>query len=121
MKVEELTLTITRIEDSTDKEGNVCLKCKGYNSYKQGKQNAFNFFSNIKLYPVNQEQFETTKERLFNQTEDKPKLKIKAYQSELVTPLQNGRLFANLIVWRYDFCKNKLFSKNTLLNYGKDN
>ena len=121
MKLEEITLTITRIEDSTDKDGNVCLKCKGYNSYGKGRQKGFNFFSNIRLYPVNQEQYESTKERLFSQTDEKPKLKIKAYQNELVTPLVGGRLTANLITYKYDFFRDKLFSKKELLNYGKDN
>ena len=65
------------------------------------------------------EQFEETKARLFSQTEEKPKINIIAYQSELVTPLQNGTLRANLICYRFDFAKNKLFSKKTLLNYGK--
>lgn len=119
MKLEELKLTITRIEDSMDKEGNVCLKCKGYNTYKSGSRTACNFFSSIKLYPVSQEQMDITKERLFIQTDEKPKLKIIAYQSELVTPLQNGRLFATLICYKYDFQKNKLFKKKKLLNLSK--
>ena len=121
MKVEEMTLTITRIEDSTDKDGNVCLKCKGYNSYGKGRQKGFNFFSSIRLYPITQLQLDEVKNRLFSQVDDKPKIKIKAYQNELVTPLQNGRLLANLIVYRFDFIKNKLFAKKELLNYGKNN
>ena len=117
MKVEEMTITITRIEDSTDKDGNVCLQCKGYQSYKMKGKNAFNFFSGIRLYPISQEQVDETKNRLFNQTELKPKLKIKAYQNELSTPLINGNIRCNLIVYRYDFEKNKMFNKTKLLNY----
>lgn len=121
MKLEELKITITRLEDGLDKDGNTYLKAKGYNPYKQGGKKAYNFFSNIKLYPISQEQFEETKNRLFSQTEDKPKLPIIAYQSELVTPLQNGKIFCNLVVWKYDFVKSKLYKKRELLNYGKDN
>ena len=121
MKLEELKIVITRLEDGIDKEGNTFLKAKGYNAYKSNGKNAYNFFSNIKLYPVSQEQFEETKNRLFSQTEDKPKLKIVAYQSELVTPLQNGKIFCNLIVWKYDFSNKKLYNKKELLNYGKEN
>lgn len=121
MKLEELKITITRLEDGLDKDGNTYLKAKGYNVYKSNGKNAFNFFSNIKLYPVNETQFLETKNRLFSQTEDKPKLHIIAYQSELVTPLQNGKIFCNLVVWKYDFVKGKLFRKKELLNYGKDN
>jgi hypothetical protein len=121
MKLEELKLTITRLEDGLDKDGNTYLKAKGYNTYKSNGKHAFNFFSNIKLYPINETQFEETKNRLFSQTEEKPKINIIAYQSELVTPLQNGTLRANLICYRFDFAKNKLFRKKELLNYGKDN
>lgn len=121
MKVEEMKLIIIRLEDGVDKDGNTYLKAKGYNCYGRGKQKGYNFFSNIKLYPVSQEQMDETKNRLFSQTELKPKLPIIAYQSELVTPLQNGKIFCNLVVWKYDFSKNKLFSKKTLLNYGKEN
>ena len=121
MKLEELKIVITRLEDGLDKDGNTFLKAKGYNAYKSGSKTAYNFFSNIKLYPVSQEQFEETKNRLFTQTEEKPKLKIIAYQSELVTPLQNGKIFCNLVVWKYDFTKNKLYKKKELLNYGKEN
>lgn len=121
MKVEELKIVITRLEDGIDKDGNTFLKAKGYNSYKGNGKTAYNCFSNIKLYPVNAEQFMETKNRLFSQTEDKPKLKIVAYQNELVTPLQNGRLFANLICYKYDFEKNKLFKKKQLLSLGQEN
>lgn len=121
MKLEELKLTITRLEDGIDKDDNTYLKAKGYNSFKSGGRTSFNFFSNIKLYPISQEQFDETKNRLFSQTEEKPKINIIAYQSELVTPLQNGTLRANLICYKYDFAKNKLFRKKELLNYGKDN
>lgn len=119
MKIEDLKLTITRIEDGTDKDGNVFLKCKGYNAYRQGKNNAYNFFSSIKLYPINQQQLDETKNRLFSQTVDKPKLKINAYQCELATPLMGGRVFASLTAYRFDFATKKLFKKNELLNYGK--
>lgn len=121
MKLEELKLTITRLEDGLDKDGNTYLKAKGYNSFKSGGRTSFNFFSNIKLYPINETQFLETKNRLFSQTEEKPKINIIAYQSELVTPLQNGKIFCNVVVWKYDFAKNKLFRKKELLNYGKDN
>jgi hypothetical protein len=121
MKVEELTLTITRIEDSTDKDGNVCLKCKGYNSYGKGRQKGFNFFSSIRLYPITQLQLDETKNRLFSQVDEKPKLKIKAYQSELVTPLIGGKIMPTLIVYRFDFAHKKLYKKQEILNYGKEN
>lgn len=120
MKLEELNVVITRLEDGIDKDGNSFLKAKGYNPYKGVGRNAYNFFSNVKLYPISQEQLDQTKERLFCQTDDKPKLKIKVYQSELSTPLNNGRLLANLVVYRYDFAKNKLYSKKKLLNFGKE-
>ena len=121
MKLEELKITITRLEDGIDKDGNTYLKSKGYNAYKQGGNNAYNFFSNIKLYPVNIGQLEEVKNRLFSQTEDKPKLPIIAYQSELSTPLVNGKIMPSLTVYRFDFVKNKMFRKKTLLNYGKEN
>ncbi len=121
MKLEELKLTITRLEDGLDKDGNTYLKAKGYNSFKSGGRTSFNFFSNIKLYPVSVEQFEETKARLFSQTEEKPKINIIAYQSELSTPLVNGKIMPSLMVYRFDFVKNKMFRKKTLLNYGKDN
>ncbi len=121
MKLEELKITITRLEDGLDKDGNTYLKAKGYNSFKSGGRTSFNFFSNIKLYPISQEQMDETKNRLFSQTEEKPKINIIAYQSELVTPLQNGTLRANLICYKYDFAKRKLYKKKELLNYGKDN
>lgn len=120
MKIEQLKIIITRIEETSDKQGNVCLKCKGYNAFKQGGSNAFNFFSNIILYPVSQQQYDQTKERLFCQTEAKPKLGIVAYQNELLTPLNNGRIYPTLIVNRYDFQKDKLFRKDKLLNLGKE-
>ena len=120
MKLEELKLTIIRLEDGIDKDGNTYLKAKGYNAYKSNGKNAYNFFSNIKLYPVSQEQMDETKNRFFSQTVDKPKLPIIAYQSELVTPLQNGTLRVNLICYRFDFVTKKLFRKKTLLNYGKE-
>lgn len=121
MKLEELKLTITRLEDGLDKDGNTYLKAKGYNSFKSGGRTSFNFFSNIKLYPISQEQMDETQNRLFSSTEEKPKINIIAYQSELVTPLQNGKIFCNLVVWKYDFVKSKLYKKRELLNYGKDN
>ena len=34
MKLENLKVTITRIEKSIDKEGYAFLKCKGFNAYK---------------------------------------------------------------------------------------
>jgi hypothetical protein len=121
MKLEELKLTITRIEDFIDKDGNYCLKCKGYNAYKtqiKGKKaNAFNFFTNIRLYPISQEQYDETKNRLFNQTVDKPKLKVIAYENELTTHLIGGKICCVLTVNRYDFEKDKLFRKNKLINY----
>lgn len=119
MKLEEMTITITRIEDSTDKDGNLCLKCKGYNSFGKGRQKKFNFFTSIRLYPVNETQYESTKNRLFSQTELKPKLKIKAYQNEITTPLIGGKLNCVLITYKYDFVTNRLFKKKDLLNYGK--
>lgn len=120
MKLEEIKVVITRLEDGLDKDGNTYLKAKGYNAYKSNGKNAYNFFSNIKLYPISQEQMDETKNRLFSSIEEKPKLKIVAYQSELVTPLNNGRLLCNLVVWKYDFTNNKLFKKTQLLNYGKE-
>ena len=121
MKLEEMTITITRIEDSTDKEGNVCLKCKGYNSFGKGRQKGYNFFSSIRLYPVNETQYLETKNRLFSQMDLKPKIKIKAYQNELLTPLIGGKLNCTLIVFKYDFVKDRLFTKKQILNYGKEN
>jgi hypothetical protein len=121
MKLEELRLTITRLEEALDKDGNTYLKAKGYHTYKteiKGRKiNAFNFFTNIRLYPINELQLEETKNRLFSSTEEKPKLKIIAYQCDLATPLTNGRIFCNLTVNRFDFTEKKLFRKNTLLNY----
>lgn len=119
MKIEELKIFITRLEDGVDKDGNTFLKAKGYNAYKANGRNAYNFFSNIKLYPVSQEQMDETKNRLFSQTELKPKLQVVAYQSELVTPLNNGRQLVNLIVWKYDFVHHKLYKKRDLLNKGE--
>lgn len=119
MKIEELKIFITRLEDGVDKDGNTFLKAKGYNAYKSNGRNAYNFFSNIKLYPVSQKQMDETKNRLFSQTELKPKLQIIAYQSELVTPLNNGKQLVNLIVWKYDFVHHKLYKKRDLLNKGE--
>lgn len=121
MKLEETKIYITRLEDGIDKDGNAFLKAKGYNTYGKGKTKGFNFFSNIKLYPVSQEQMDSTKERLFSQTEDKPKIQIVAYQSDVVTPLNNGKILVNLVCYRYDFVTRKLYTKSKLLNYGKEN
>lgn len=120
MKIEELKLCITRLEEDIDKDGNTYLKAKGYNAYKSNERNAYNFFSNIKLYPVSQEQMDETKNRLFSSTEEKPKLRIVAYQSELATPLQNGAQRVLLTCYKYDFEKDKLFKKHKLLNMGKE-
>ena len=121
MKLEETKLVITRLEDGLDKDGNTFLKAKGYNVYKVNGKNGYNFFSGIKLYPVSQEQFQETKDRLFSQKTDKPKLKIVSYQTDITTNLTNGRLFANLVCYKYDFATHKLFNKKTLLKLGKEN
>lgn len=115
MKLEELKITITRLEDGLDKEGNTFLKAKGYNVYGKGKQRNYNLFSSIKLYPVNVEQFEETKNRLFSQTEAKPKLQIVGYDNDLTTHVKNGTLFAVLVCNKYDFVKDKLFRKTNLV------
>lgn len=119
MKLEELKVFITRLEDGVDKDGNTFLKAKGYNAYKSNGRNAYNFFSNIKLYPVSQEQMDETKNRLFSQPDLKPKSQIVAYQSELSTPLISGKIMPSLTVYRYDFAHHKLYKKRDLLNKGE--
>ena len=121
MRLEEQILTITRIEDSFDSSGCVFLKCKGYVQYqavspKSGKSfKAYNQFTSIRLYPVNEEQFIETKERLFSQQVQYPKIKIVAYDCDLTTNLMGGRICPILTVNKYDFEHNKLFNKRTLL------
>jgi hypothetical protein len=127
MKIEgDLKLAITRIEDSTDHEGYAFLKAKGYCSYKtttpRGRRIvAYDQFTSIRLRPINQEQYETAKERLFNQQTDKPCLKIVAYDCELHTNMIGGKICPILEVKRWDFIQGKLFRKKELLEYGKDN
>lgn len=119
MKVEQMKIYITRLEDGVDKDGNTFLKAKGYNAYKSNGRVAYNSFSKIKLYPISQEQMDATKERLFSQPDLKPKLQIVAYQSELSTPLINGKILPSLTVYRYDFAHHKLYKKRDLLNKGE--
>lgn len=121
MKLEgDLKLRITRIEDATDSEGCLFLKCKGYNSYRavtpKGRQiKAYNAFSTIRLYPINQEQYEETKRRLFEQTKERPTLKVVGYVNELTTNIIGGVVRPILVVSKYDFETEKLFKKNKLL------
>lgn len=123
MKIEgDLKLTITRLEDSTDHEGYAFLKAKGYHSYKattpRGRRIvAYDQFTSIRLRPVNQEQYETAKERLFSQQADKPCLKIVAYDCELHTNMIGGKISPILEVKRWDFVQGKLFKKKQLLEY----
>lgn len=124
MKLEQdLVLTVTRLEDATDNDGYLFLKAKAYNGYKaitkNGKRKSYNMFTSVRLYPVNEEQYEQTKERLFSQEVNKPKLKIIAYESEIFTNLIAGQIRPILIVRKFDFFNNKLFRRVKLLNYGK--
>ena len=127
MKIDgDLKLNITRIEEATDYDGCVFLKCKGFNLYKgvtaKGRKiNSYNQFSTIRLYPINQEQYEETKNRLFSQTSDKPILQIVAYQCDLTTNAIGGVCRPILSVFRYDFVKEKLFKRKKLLNYIGEN
>lgn len=122
---EDLKLAITRIEEQTDYDGNLFFKCKGFNltktKSKSGKNmRAYNQFSTIRLYPVDQKQYEETKNRLFEQTCDKPMLNIVSYETEITTPAIQGIIRPILVCSRYDFSKNKLFRKKDLLNLGKN-
>ena len=124
MKLEQnLVLTITRLEDAIDNDGYLFLKAKAYNGYKattkNGKKTSYNMFTSVRLYPVNEEQYNQTIERLFSQEVNKPKLKIIAYESELFTNLISGQIRPILIVRKFDFYRNRLFRKKNLLNYGK--
>lgn len=119
----EITLTITRLQECEDKEGHTYLKAKGYHTFKQKRGtrtlNAFNFFTSIRLYPISQEQLDETKNRLFQQTVDKPKIKVKVYKSQLFTPLINGSICPTLHCFRWDFATQKLYRKNYLLKLGE--
>ena len=123
MKIEgDLKLTITRLEDSTDHEGYAFLKAKGYHSYKfispKGrKMTGYDQFTSIRLRPINQEQYDMAKERLFSQQTDKPFLKIVAYDCELHTNMIGGKISPILEVRRWDFVQGKLFKKKQLLEY----
>jgi hypothetical protein len=123
---EDLKLTITRIEEQTDYDGNLFFKCKGFSCYKttttKGRNvRGYNQFSTIRLYPINQEQYESTKQRLFEQTCENPMIQIVSYDTDITTPAIQGRTCPILVVWKYDFTKNKLFKKKAILNYGKEN
>lgn len=126
MKIEEcLKLTITRLEEATDKEGYVFLKAKGYHSYKfittKGRKiTGYDQFTSIRLRPVDEMQFQETQNRLFSQTVDKPQIKIVAYESELHTNNIGGKICPILEVTKYDFSSHKLFKKKDLLNLGKE-
>lgn len=115
MKLEELKITITRLEDGLDNDGNTFLKAKGYNVYGKGRRKNYNFFTTIKLYPVSQEQMDETKNRLFSQKDAKPKLQIVGYDNDLTTHVKNGTLFVVLVCNKYDFVQDKLFRKNNLV------
>ena len=123
MKIEgDLKLAITRIEEQTDYDGNLFFKCKGFNVCKaktaRGRNvRAYNQFSTIRLYPVNEQQYTETKERLFSQTIDKPVLNIVSYDTDITTPAIQGRICPILVVEKYDFQKAKLFKKKQLLEY----
>ena len=123
MKIEgDLKLAITRIEEQTDFDGNLFFKCKGFNTTKartsRGRNvRAYNQFSTIRLYPVNEQQYTETKERLFSQTSDKPVLNIVSYDTDITTPTIQGRICPILVVEKYDFQKAKLFKKKQLLEY----
>ena len=125
MKIEEnLKIVITRLEEQTDYEGNLFFKCKGYSPQKSISKNgkkvtSYNQFSTIRLYPCNQMQYEATKKRLFEQQVEKPLLNIVSYDTELSTPLIQGKIFPILTANRYDFTRNKLFSKKELLKLGE--
>ena len=127
MKIsEELKLTITRLEEATDREGYVFLKAKGFASYKAispkgQKVTGYDQFSSIRLRPINEEQFEETKKRLFSQQTERPYIKLVCYESDLHTNIIGGKISPILEVHRFDFAKNKLFSKKELLNVGKNN
>lgn len=126
MKIEgDLKLAITRIEEQTDYDGNLFFKCKGFSPCKAKTKTgrnvrAYNQFSTIRLYPINQSQYEETKERLFSQTTDKPVLNIVSYDTDITTPAIQGKICPILVSSRYDFSTKKLFRKKTLLEYGKN-
>ena len=123
---EDLKLTITRLEEATDHEGFVYLKAKGYHSYKftspkGNKMTGYDQFTSIKLRPINEEQFEAVKERLFSQDTSKPSIKIVCYDCDLHTNNIGGKICPLLEVRRFDFASKKLFKKKDLLNVGKEN
>lgn len=123
MKIEgDLKLTITRLEEQTDYDGNLFFKCKGFNTTKaktaRGRNvRSYNQFSTIRLYPINQSQYEETKKRLFEQTCDKPVLNIVSYDTDITTPSIQGRICPILVCSKYDFQKAKLFKKKQLVEY----
>lgn len=127
MKIgQDITLTVLSLTDYVDEDGFVCLKAKAYNGYrcqttKNGLRTRYNNFTSVRLYPVNLEQLEETKNRLFSQKTDKPKLKIIAYESELFTGLFAGQIRPILYVKKYDFFAERMFRRKQLLNYGKEN
>lgn len=125
MKLENLKLTITKIEDAIDKQGYSYLKCKGYNTYRYNnkdgsKRLSYNFFTSIRLYPRNQEQYEETKNRLWSQTVEKPKIQIMTEDNDLYTSVVQGKLFAILSINKYDFVKHKMFPKRKSKNKGEN-
>lgn len=119
---EDLKFTITKIEEQTDYDGCLFLKCKGFSMSRgktaQGRNvRCYNQFSTIRLYPVNQLQFEETKKRLFEQTRAKPMLQIISYDTEITTPAIQGQIRPIVVANKYDFTKDKLFKKKQLLEY----
>ena len=125
MKIEgNLKIVITRLEEQTDYEENLFFKCKGYSPAKAISKNGknvktYNQFTTIRLYPCNQMQYEATKKRLFEQKVEKPVLNIVSYDTEIATPLIQGKIYPILTANRYDFAKHKLFSKKELLKLGE--
>lgn len=119
MEIFDKKLTITSLEEKTDKDGARYLKAKGWCAEKDGKYLVFNMFTSINLYGTH-ELLEETKIRLLNQTDEngqlvaKPRLKLICYQGNLTLPYIYGRNNAFLKVYYYDFDKGKFGTKKIM-------
>lgn len=118
MRIFDINLTIKSLEEQIDKNGARFLKAKGWTAEKNKQGSIFSFFSTIKLYGTNA-LLDETKNRLWLQTDEKPRLKLVVYDCDLTIPLVTGKPISILKVFYYDFRSKKFGTKKQMkLDYG---
>ena len=113
MRVFDIIITIKSIEEKIDKTGARFLKARGWCAEKNIHGITRSFFASIQLYGTNG-LLDETKNRLWLQTAEKPKLKLQVYDSDLTLPLINGKSFSILKVYYYDFFTKKVGTKKQM-------